>query len=53
MNLEHLAADVIDRIESSAVQNPETLVMPYIENWCQIHQTTSRLTDALARIPPM
>ncbi len=45
--------DLDDARDILAVQGPETLDMPYIENWCQIHQTTSRLNDTLARIPPL
>jgi len=45
--------DLDDATDILAVQGPENLDMPYIENWCSIHQTTSRLSDTLARIPPM
>lgn len=45
--------DLDDVTDILAVQGPETLDMPYIENWCSIHQTSSRLADTLARIPPM
>ncbi len=45
--------DLNDVTDILAVQGPETLDMQYIENWCDIHQTASRLSDALARIPPM
>ncbi len=36
-----------------AVQGPETLDMVYIEHWCGIHGTLSRLHEALAGIPPL
>ncbi len=45
--------DLDDLTDILAVQDPENLDIPYIENWCSIHQTTSRLSDTLARIPPM
>ena len=45
--------DLDDARDVLAIEGPETLDMQYIQNWCNIHQTTSRLSDALARIPPM
>jgi hypothetical protein len=45
--------DLDDVTDILAVQGTENLDMPYIENWCTIHQTTSRLSDTLARIPPL
>ncbi len=43
--------DLDDVADILAVQGPETLDMPYIENWCAIHKTTERLQATLARIP--
>ncbi len=45
--------DLDDARDVLAIEGPENLDMPYIENWCTIHQTTSRLSDTLARIPPL
>lgn len=45
--------DLDDARDVLAVQGPETLDMPYIENWCTMHGTTERLQVALAAIPPM
>lgn len=45
--------DLDDARDVLAIEGPENLDMPYIENWCSIHQTTPRLSDTLARIPPM
>ncbi len=45
--------DLDDARDVLAVQGPETLDMPYIENWCAMHGTTERLQVALAAIPPM
>jgi hypothetical protein len=45
--------DLDDARDVLAVQGPETLDMPYIENWCSTHGTLPRLHDALAGIPPL
>jgi hypothetical protein len=45
--------DLDDARDILAVQGPETLDMAYIESWCARHQTTSRLQEALAGIPPL
>ena len=45
--------DLDDARDILAVQGPETLDMGYIESWCARHQTTGRLKDALAGIPPL
>jgi hypothetical protein len=45
--------DLDDARDVLAIEGPENLDMSYIENWCTIHQTTSRLSDTLARIPPL
>ncbi len=45
--------DLDDARDVLAVQGPESLDMPYIENWCSIHGTSERLQKALAEIPPM
>ena len=35
-----------------AVQDPESLDITYIENWCSIHGTTEPLESILANLPP-
>lgn len=45
--------DLDDARDVLAVQGPETLDMPYIENWCSQHGTLERLHAALAGIPPL
>lgn len=45
--------DLDDARDVLAVQGPESLDMPYIQKWCELHKTTSRLEDALAGIPPL
>lgn len=45
--------DLDDARDVLAVQDPVTLDMAYIEQWCTRHGTTQRLHDALAAIPPM
>ncbi len=45
--------DLDDVTDILAVQGPESLDMPYIENWCAIHKTTERLEATLARIPEL
>jgi len=45
--------DLDDARDILAVQGPETLDMSYIESWCVRHQTTLRLQEALAGIPPL
>lgn len=45
--------DLDDARDVLAVQGPETLDMPYIENWCRQHDTLERLQEALAGIPPL
>lgn len=45
--------DLDDARDILATQGPESLDMPYIQKWCELHQTTSRLEDALAGIPPL
>jgi len=45
--------DLDDARDVLAVQEPETLDMPYIKNWCRQHDTEDRLLAALAGIPPM
>ena len=45
--------DSEDVVDILAVQDPATLDMPYVENWCAIHKTTDRLKATLARIPPI
>ncbi|MFT3991365.1 MAG: hypothetical protein QM680_08130 [Luteolibacter sp.] len=45
--------DLDDARDVLAVQGTETLDMPYIRHWCDLHQTTTRLEDALAGIPPL
>lgn len=45
--------DLDDARDVLAIEGSENLDMPYIENWCAIHNTTSRLSDTLARIPPL
>lgn len=45
--------DLDDARDVLAVQGPESLDVPYIENWCSIHGTSERLQKALAEIPPM
>ena len=34
-------------------QGPETLDMPYIENWCSIHGTSVRLVEILESLPEL
>lgn len=45
--------DLDDAREVLAVQDPATLDMAYIEQWCARHGTSQRLRDALASIPPL
>jgi hypothetical protein len=45
--------DLADVTDILAVQGTDTLDMPYIQNWCNLHKTTERLESALARIPPL
>lgn len=45
--------DLADVTDILAVQGSDTLDMPYIQNWCSIHNTTNRLEAALASIPPL
>jgi hypothetical protein len=45
--------DLDDARDVLAVQDPATLDMAYIEQWCARHDTAQRLHDALAAIPPM
>jgi hypothetical protein len=45
--------DLDDARDVLAVQGPETLDMPYIETWCDLHGTRPRLREALAGIPPL
>jgi len=45
--------DIEDARNVLAVQGPETLDMAYIENWCAAHETTQRLEDILASLPPL
>ncbi len=45
--------DLDDARDVLATEDPETLDMPYIENWCAIHKTTDRLQATLARIPEL
>lgn len=43
--------DLDDARDVLAVQGPETLDMPYIENWCATHGTSQRLDDIIASLP--
>lgn len=43
--------DLDDARDVLAVQGPETLDMPYIENWCAIHGTSRRLSEIIASLP--
>ncbi len=43
--------DLDDARDVLAVQGPETLDMPYIENWCATHGTSQRLRDIIASLP--
>ena len=45
--------DLDDARDVLAVQGPETLDMPYIENWCAVHATTGRLEKILDSLPPL
>lgn len=45
--------DLDDARDVLAVQGPETLDMPYIENWCDTHGTRERLTTILESLPPL
>lgn len=45
--------DLDDARDVLAVQGPETLDMPYIENWCAVHDTSGRLRDILASLPEL
>jgi hypothetical protein len=45
--------DLDDARDILAVQGPETLDMPYIDNWCSIHGTSGRLRDILASLPEL
>jgi hypothetical protein len=43
--------DLEDVRDILAVQEVQNLDMPYIRNWCEVHQTTERLTTILANLP--
>ena len=45
--------DLEDARDILAIADPDSLDMPYIENWCASHKTTGRLQAALASIPPL
>jgi hypothetical protein len=45
--------DLDDARDVLAVQGPETLDMPYIENWCSIHGTSARLVEILESLPEL
>jgi hypothetical protein len=45
--------DLDDARDVLAVQGPETLDMPYIENWCAIHGNSERLSAILDSLPPI
>jgi hypothetical protein len=45
--------DLDDVTDILAVQGSEHLDMPYIQNWCAIHNTTDRLEATLSRIPEL
>lgn len=45
--------DLDDARDVLAVQGPETLDMPYIENWCATHGTSERLKDIIASLPEL
>jgi hypothetical protein len=45
--------DLDDARDVLAVQGPETLDMPYIENWCATHGTSERLRDIIASLPEL
>jgi len=45
--------DLDDARDILATQGPENWDMSYIRNWCVLHDTTARLEDALAGIPPL
>ena len=45
--------DLDDARDVLAVQGCETLDLAYIEHWCHLHGTLSRLRDALDGIPPL
>ncbi len=45
--------DLDDARDVLAVPGPETLDMPYIQNWCATHGTTARLETILASLPPL
>lgn len=45
--------DLNDARDVLAVQGTETLDMAYIGEWCARHNTTARLQEALAGIPPL
>jgi len=45
--------DLEDARDVLATEGPESLDMPYVENWCAIHKTTDRLEATLARIPEL
>jgi hypothetical protein len=45
--------DLDDARDVLAVQGPETLDMPYVENWCATHGTSGRLMEILASLPPL
>jgi hypothetical protein len=45
--------DLDDARDVLAVQGPETLDMPYIENWCATHGTSERLRDIITSLPEL
>ena len=45
--------DIDDARDVLAVQGAETLDMAYIRSWCTTHDTTRRLEDILASLPPL
>lgn len=45
--------DLDDARDVLAVQGPETLDMPYVEQWCSIHGTSARLAEILKSLPPL
>ena len=47
------AKDLDDARDVLAMEDPDALDMPYIENWCAIHKTADRLQATLARIPEL
>jgi hypothetical protein len=45
--------DLDDARDILAVQGPETLDIPYIENWCSTHGTSARLGEIIASLPEL